>query len=65
MVAIVLLILNWRKNVVWGAFTLGIVIALISSVFVGFDWIFIAKGGIVGAFLGQILNFIPTDNNVS
>lgn len=60
-----LLISNWNKNVVWGSFTLGILISLVVSIFVGFEWVFIAKGGIIGAIFGQILNFIPTKNNVS
>jgi hypothetical protein len=64
-VAVILLILNWNKNVVWGSFTLGIIISLVASIFVGFEWVFLAKGGIIGAIFGQILNFIPTNNNVS
>lgn len=64
-ISVILLIANWRKSVVWGGFTLGIVVSLIASIFVGFDWVFIAKGGIVGVICGQILNFIPTENKVS
>ena len=61
----ILLVLNWNKHVVWGSLTLGVIISLLASIFVGFDWVFIAKGGIIGVIFGQVLNFIPTKNNVS
>lgn len=63
------LILNWNKHVVWGSLTFGIIIgvivSLVASFFVGFDWLFIVKGGIIGVIFGQVLNFIPTKDNVS
>ena len=65
-IAIVLLIIFWRKrNAVWGGLILGIFTGLILAIFFfvggnGFDWSIIGKIAVFGTILGfatEILGF--------
>ena len=60
-ISIISLIRFWGgKNAVWGGFTIGLLIALIITIFweTGFDWYAIAKGGIVGTLVGLAVELL-------
>lgn len=58
---VLILALHWRRrNAVWGAATLGLVIGVVVAVIQpGFDWWTVGKAVVIATVIGAILEWAP------